>query len=91
MRLKSVQTGCSYSSIPEQSIHLREKSIAGPTERPTMRSIVRLGGQDLRFSMKMMPATDSETSQQPVGVMEFNTLKQKMAKVVANSTHLRYH
>ena len=56
-----------------------------------MRSIVRLGGQDLRFSMKMMLAPDSETSQQPVDGIEFNTLKQKMAKVVANSPHLRYH
>ena len=40
-----------------------------------MRSIVRLVGQDLRFSMKMMLAPDSETSQQPVGAIEFNTLK----------------
>ena len=30
----TVQTGCSYTSLLAQSIHLREKNIAGPTERP---------------------------------------------------------
>jgi len=34
----TVQTSCSMESRePAQSIHLREKNIAGPTERPTMR------------------------------------------------------
>ena len=27
----TVQTGCSYTSLLAQSIHLREKNIAGPT------------------------------------------------------------
>jgi hypothetical protein len=29
----TVQTGCSCCSLSAQSIHLREKNIAGPTER----------------------------------------------------------
>jgi hypothetical protein len=55
--------------FPAQSIHLREKNIAGPTERsrrggkPPLR---KLAGQDLRFSMKMMFVPDSGASIQPV-------------------------
>ena len=30
----TVQTGCSHITLLAQSIHLREKNIAGPTERP---------------------------------------------------------
>jgi hypothetical protein len=29
----AAQAGCSFTSLPEQSIHLHEKNIAGPTER----------------------------------------------------------
>ena len=43
----------------QQSIHLREKSIAYPTERSKMRSILKLAGKDMRFSMKMMFAAGS--------------------------------
>ncbi len=35
--------------------HLREKNIAGPTERSqNALAFCKLGGEDLRFSMKMM-------------------------------------
>ena len=51
---------------PEQSIHLREKNIAGPTERPkNAKHFLRLAGKDLRFSMKMMFAPDSEVKSSP--------------------------
>ena len=53
----TVQTGCYYSSLTAQSIHLREKSIAGPTERPKGFSLFGSQGSDQRFSMKMMFAT----------------------------------
>ena len=53
----TVQTGCYYSSSTAQSIHLREKSIAGPTERPKSFSFFGSQGSDQRFSMKMMFAT----------------------------------
>ena len=33
----TVQSDCSYISQPTQSIHLREKNIAGPTEKSQMR------------------------------------------------------
>ena len=33
----AVQTGWSLCACPAQSIHLREKNIVGPTERPKMR------------------------------------------------------
>ena len=64
----TVQTGCAESTSPAESIHLREKNIAGPTERsrkggePPLR---KLGGQDLRFSMKMMLTPDQEISLSP--------------------------
>ena len=64
----TVQTGCAKSTSPAESIHLREKNIAGPTERsrkggvPPLR---KLGGQDLRFSMKMMLTPDQEESRSP--------------------------
>jgi hypothetical protein len=53
----TVQTGSCYSSLTAQSIHLREKSIAGPTERPKSFSFFGSQGSDQRFSMKMMFAT----------------------------------
>ena len=52
----------------QQSIHLREKNIAGPTERsrrgglPPLR---KLAGKDLRFSMKMMRAAGLDSKLQP--------------------------
>ena len=64
----TVQKGCTNSMSPAESIHLREKNIAGPTERsrrdgePSLR---KLGGQDLRFSMKMMLTPDQEISRSP--------------------------
>ena len=36
LKKAAVQTGCSCTSFPAQSIHLREKNIAGPTERSAM-------------------------------------------------------
>ena len=54
-----VQTGCSCSSLSAAKYHLREKSIAYPTERSKMRSILKLAGKDVRFSMKMMFAVGS--------------------------------
>ena len=62
----TVQTGCSYISLLAQSIHLREKNIAGPTERPKSSCFFGSQGRNLRFSMKMMFATAYETSIQPV-------------------------
>ena len=63
----TVQTGCYCITFPAQSIHLREKSIAGPTERSkSAQALFKLTGQDLRFSMKMMFAPDSGTYRQPV-------------------------
>ena len=53
----TVQTGCYYITLPAQSIHLHEKSIAGPTERPKSFSFFGSQGSDQRFSMKMMFAT----------------------------------
>ncbi len=53
----TVQTGCYDSSLTAQSIHLREKSIAGPTERPKGFSLFGSQGSDQRFSMKMMFAS----------------------------------
>ena len=50
----TVQTGCSRRSLTAQSIHLREKSIAGPTERPKSFSFFGSQGSDQRFSMKMV-------------------------------------
>ena len=50
----TVQTGCSRRSLTAQSIHLREKSIAGPTERPKGFSLFGSQGSDHRFSMKMV-------------------------------------
>ena len=50
----TVQTGCSRRSLTAQSIHLREKSIAGPTERPKGFSLFGSQGSDQRFSMKMV-------------------------------------
>ena len=42
---------------PAQSIHLREKSIAGPTERSEdANASSKLAEKDLRFSMKMVLA-----------------------------------
>ena len=35
----TVQTGCYRSSFTVQSIHLREKNIASPTERSKTRSV----------------------------------------------------
>ena len=67
-KMVTVQTGCAESTSPAESIHLREKNIAGPTERsrkggePPLR---KLGGQDLRFSMKMMLTPDQEISRSP--------------------------
>jgi len=64
----TVQTGCTKSTSPAASIHLREKNIAGPTERlrkggePPLR---KLAGKDLRFSMKMMLTPDHEVSRSP--------------------------
>jgi len=55
--------------FPTQSIHLREKNIAGPTERSRRGGklpLRKLAGQDLRFSMKMMFVPDSGASIQPV-------------------------
>ena len=52
---------------PTQSILLREKNIAGPTERPkNAKHFLRLAGKDLRFSMKMMFAPVHEISEQLV-------------------------
>ena len=65
----TVQAGCACIPFPEQSIHLREKSIAGPTERSSrggLPSLRKLAGQDLRFSMKMMFAPEYEPRLQPV-------------------------
>ena len=46
-------------SLPAAGIHLREKNIAGPTERSEYAyAYSKLVGQELRFSMKMMPAPD---------------------------------
>ena len=61
---------------PAESIHLREKNIAGPTERsrkggePPLR---KLGGQDLRFSMKMMLTPDQEVSRSPSELLQSAT------------------
>ena len=57
----TVQTGCSHGSLTAQSIHLREKSIAGPTERPKIFSFFGSQGSDQRFSMKMVIWPYSET------------------------------
>ncbi len=63
----TIQTGYYCITFPVQSIHLREKSIAGPTERSkSAQALFKLTGQDLRFSMKMMFAPDSGTHGQPV-------------------------
>ena len=35
-KVATIQTGCSYTPSPAKSIHLREKNIAGPTERSAM-------------------------------------------------------
>ena len=81
----TVQTGCAESTSPAESIHLREKNIAGPTERsrkggePPLR---KLGGQDLRFSMKMMLTPDQEVSCSP------SKLLQKMADPILRTCHL---
>ena len=37
MAAVTLQTGCICSTLPEQIIHLREKNIAGPTERSRRR------------------------------------------------------
>ena len=69
LKKAAVQTGYIATTFPAQSIHLREKNIAGPTERsrrggkPLLR---KLAGKDLRFSMKMMFAPDPGASIQPV-------------------------
>ena len=64
----TVQKGCTNSMSPAESIHLREKNIAGPTERSRKGGeapLRKLGGQDLRFSMKMMLTPDQEISRSP--------------------------
>ena len=62
----TVQTGCSFSLIPVQSIHLHEKNIVGPTERSEdANASSKLAGQDRRFSMKMMLAPDLNQSYSP--------------------------
>ena len=68
-----------FIRLPEESIHLREKNIAGPTcifVRKTLRvrpersedaeASSKLEEEDLRFSMKMMLAPAFETSLQSV-------------------------
>jgi hypothetical protein len=46
----------------QQIIHLREKNIAGPTERSEdANASSKLAEEDLRFSMKMMFVPVSET------------------------------
>ena len=56
---QQVQAGCFRTSLPAAGIHLREKNIAGPTERSEYAyAYSKLVGQELRFSMKMMPAPD---------------------------------
>ena len=61
LKKAAVQTGCSCTSFPAQSIHLREKNIAGPTERSEdANASSKLAEENLRFSMKIMfaPAFD---------------------------------
>ena len=63
----TVQTGCSYNSLPAENIHLREKNIASPTEiSRNAYAFLKIAGKDLRFSMKMMFAPVYETTLQPV-------------------------
>ena len=63
----TVQTGCSYNSLPAENIHLREKNIVYPTERSeNATAFSKLAGEDIRFSMKMMFAPVYETALQPV-------------------------
>ena len=72
----TVQTGCAESTSPAESIHLREKNIAGPTERSRKRGeppLRKLGGQDLRFSMKMMLTPDQEVSRNPSELLQSAT------------------
>ena len=65
----TVQTGCSCCSLSAQSIHLREKNIAGPTERSS-----KGGMPPLLIARREGPAffdeddlcAASETSMQPV-------------------------
>ena len=57
-----IQFGCR-----QQSIHLREKNIVGPTERSEdANASSKLAEEDLRFSMKMMFAPVSGTPYQSV-------------------------
>ena len=57
-----LQFGCR-----QQSIHLREKNIVGPTERSEDTNVSsKLAEEDLRFSMKMMFVPATKTLSQSV-------------------------
>ena len=64
----TVQTGASHCSLfRQQIILLRKKSIVSPTERPeNATAFSKLGGKDLRFSMKMMFVPVYGAAVQPV-------------------------
>jgi hypothetical protein len=62
----SVQTGCLLRHVSgSKASHLHKKNIVGPTERSKLRSNFKLGGQDRRFSMKMVICAGALTCVQP--------------------------
>jgi len=85
--IETVQTGCAKVASLAESIHLHEKNIAGPTERsrkggePPLR---KLGGQDLRFSMKMMLTPDQEVSRSPSELLCFIESSSEAAKFLVD-------
>ena len=66
----------------QQIIHLREKNIAGPTERPKSASFFGSQGSDLRFSMKMMFAGGLRNS--AAACLNCQLLYRKGAKLCLN-------